>query len=289
MRELVSHDHADLVAVVAVEQRVEQDHPLGRAEPGDVGVGAGGASARVDRVHLPHLDAGRPRQLEHVGPRLPLGERGEVVEQRRQQHRGSRAQERPRNRGSSPRGEPPAAGVPAHDRDYRRPGTPGECGFDRRRLEQIERPAPPRLGDEANGDRPPACEDRQRQPRYRGLCGERRSRDRPAGELPPPGLPARGRQPPACRRDAGETGPRLWPASARERGEHDQFQHRARQRQPCLRPGKARATLDFLAAEIGSRVDVGGLDRALARSEQPGSALRRDHHQQHRTESTYAW
>ena len=56
--ELVGDDDADLVAAVAVEQRVEQHHPLGRPEPGHVGVGGGRPAAGVDRVHLPHLDAG---------------------------------------------------------------------------------------------------------------------------------------------------------------------------------------------------------------------------------------
>ena len=60
--ELVRDDDPHLVAAVAVEQRVEQHHALGRAEPGDVGVGGGRAAARVDRVDLADLDAGRARR-----------------------------------------------------------------------------------------------------------------------------------------------------------------------------------------------------------------------------------
>ena len=47
------------LAAVALEQRVEQHHPLGRPESADVGVRGARPAARVDRVHLAHLDPGR--------------------------------------------------------------------------------------------------------------------------------------------------------------------------------------------------------------------------------------
>ena len=100
--ELVRDDDADLVAAVAVEQRVEQDDALGRPEPGHVGVGGGRPPARVDRVDLPDLDAGRSGQLEHVGARLALGQRREVVEDRVEHDRRERRQPAPPNRPSRP-------------------------------------------------------------------------------------------------------------------------------------------------------------------------------------------
>ena len=107
--ELVRHHHADLVAAVAVEQRVEQDHPLGRPQPGHVGVGGGRPAAGVDRVDLPHLDAGGARQLEHVRARLALGQRREVVEHRVEHDRRERRQ---RARRTAPSRPTPAATTP---------------------------------------------------------------------------------------------------------------------------------------------------------------------------------
>ena len=66
--ELVGDDQADLLAGVAIEQRVEEHDPLGRPQTGDVGVGGGRTTAGVDRVHLPDVTPRRPRrQRQHVG------------------------------------------------------------------------------------------------------------------------------------------------------------------------------------------------------------------------------
>ena len=139
--ELVRDHHADLVAAVAVEQRVEQDDPLGRAEPGHVGVGRGGPAAGVDRVHLPDLDSGRAGQLEHVGPRLALRERREVVEQRiehdRRERRQDRAeQHRARRAPAATTGADSACVTPPPPR----PPPPAGSRLDRRALEQVAAP-----------------------------------------------------------------------------------------------------------------------------------------------------
>ena len=81
--ELVRHDRNDLVLrEPAVEQRVVQRDPAGRAEPGDERVGRRGSSARVGDVDLVHVDADLlAERLDSCGER-PVGERLEAVEQR---------------------------------------------------------------------------------------------------------------------------------------------------------------------------------------------------------------
>ena len=65
--ELVGDDASQLRAVGPAEQVVVEDDPLGRSDPVDIGVQRAHPAARVDAVHLPDVDPGPPRQLEHLG------------------------------------------------------------------------------------------------------------------------------------------------------------------------------------------------------------------------------
>ena len=92
MGQLVCHHHPHLVAAVALEQRVEQDHSLGRAESGHVGVDASGPPAGIHLEYLPHAHPGGLGQLQDVRAHGTRRERGEPVEHRIQNHGSQRAQ-----------------------------------------------------------------------------------------------------------------------------------------------------------------------------------------------------
>jgi len=66
MAELVGDDEPDLVARVAVQQSVEQDDALGRAQAADICVGGGRPAARVDRVDRADAHPRRAGELEHI-------------------------------------------------------------------------------------------------------------------------------------------------------------------------------------------------------------------------------
>ena len=66
MAQLVGDDEPDLVAREIVQQVVVEHDPLAVAEAADVRVGRSRAAARVDPVHLPHVDSGLVRQPQHV-------------------------------------------------------------------------------------------------------------------------------------------------------------------------------------------------------------------------------
>ena len=158
--QLVGHHLALLVARELGQQVVVQDHPLGRAQAGDVGVGGGGAPAGVDLVHLPHLHAGSTRQLQHVGACRAGGQRLEAVEQR-VEHDRPRVQEARRNdhgqrrRRCPPVARPAAHQTPARSRRPPRPSprrwrwtwprpppTPATTGWPGRRRSPAGAPAP---------------------------------------------------------------------------------------------------------------------------------------------------
>ena len=117
--ELVGHHQADLVALVAVDQGVEEDDALGRTQPGDVGVGRGGAPARVHRVDLADADAGLAGQGQDVRAQLTFGQRLEVVEDRVEDHRGQRGQPGAEHHRPGAHRRPPRAREAPRDGDDR--------------------------------------------------------------------------------------------------------------------------------------------------------------------------
>ncbi len=226
VRQLVRDHEPDLIAAVAVEQRVEQDHALGRAEPGDVSVGGRRAPARIDRIDLP--DPARPaatRQLQHVGAGLPFGQRREIVEDRVQDDRRKRAEHGPdRDRAAGGR-QPPVAGVAPHRPRRPRPAPPAiRAASIPVALTRVDAPVPPGLGHQPNPERASAGDRRQRQggsdrataspappgrsARHRSAstaalrqAGRRRTSERRAPPARPPPEPARARA--AAARTAG--------------------------------------------------------------------------------------
>ena len=87
--ELVGDDEPRLGGREVLQQVVVEHDALRVADAGHVGVGGGRAARGVDLVDLADVDAGLLGELEHVGARLALRQRRELVEQRVEHDRPS--------------------------------------------------------------------------------------------------------------------------------------------------------------------------------------------------------
>ena len=223
--QLVRHDDADLVAAVAVEQGVEQHDPLGRAEPGHVGVGRGGAPAGVDRVHLPHLDAGRrARARARRSAFRPRASGVKSLNSGSSTTGASAARRGAERHRAGRRRQPPAARIPPrHRHSGGAAPAAAQRGLDRAALEQIAAQPAPGLRDQPD--------------RHPTLAGDRRQRQR--GSDSPTARPAPVAAPPAAgRSDRRAEPPRRPSHDERERADLDRRAASARARAEAARTAR---------------------------------------------------
>ena len=248
--QLMGHDQADLVTVVTIEQGVEEDHALGRSQPGDVRVGRGRAPARVHRVHLADGDPRVAGQSQDVGAQLALGQRRKVVEDRVQHHGGQRRQPGAEHHGAGAHRRPPPPRKAPCAGDDRGAACRGERRLDNAGLGRIGGPCAPGLGVQAHRHRAAARERAQ---------GQRRQRERqrqPGGGRGASGdRPPRPPTPTPTRPDAPERRGR----PADELRQRDRVDQAARQHQSQLRPCVPPAAVDLVGREVRLHVDADGL------------------------------
>ena len=259
--ELVRDHDPDLVAGVAIEQRVEQHHPLGRPEAGHVGVGGGRAAAGVDLVDLAHARRRRRSASSSTSARVcALGQRREVVEHRVEHDRRER-----RERGARRRTEPAAAG--SHQ--------PLGSGASTATAPARRRRRPARAPIAVDLARSPA------QPPHDCVTSPtaiaRRRESTASGSVG--SVPATARPAPVSAPAATGRGSRAGSAAG-------SVPHRERRAPPGRPPtgpapiaswGRANARAAAISAGLKyvSQVDRGGLDRPLARGQQPRAELGR--------------
>ena len=266
--ELVRDHEPDLIAAVAVEQRVEENHPLSRPEPGYIRVRRRRAATRVDRVHLPHLHPCRARQLDHVVAGLPRRQRCEAVEHRIEHDRPERREHGGDTERAPRHGSPPPARIAPRQRDDEPAARGGQGHPDRRLLEHVEDPPTPRLRDQADLERSAPGQHRERE------AGQGRG-DRQAG-----GRGGGGRGSVAELSEAMRESRRPFD-EGHERG---QVERGAGEPERELPAGEARTPVDLLGCEVRSRLDLVRLDRPRLRREQARPGLGRGERDQQRRE-----
>ena len=270
MREFVRDDDANLVSRVAIQQRVEQHHALGRAEARDVGVGRGRAAARVDRVDLADPDARGVGELEHVVSGLPLGQRREVVEDRVEHDRCERREARADDDRARRGGQPPASRIAAGHGDRGGAGSARDRSRDHIRLGQVRGPAAPGLRGQPDRNRATPGDDRQRQRQHR--AGERQARSGDAADQHRAlvALSEQSRDQVGCVRGGAEP------------------DRRPRERERQLRAREASPARDLIGAEVVAEIDRGGLDLGLPRREHARAGLSRGERRQRRAKIAVA-
>ena len=147
--ELVRDDHLQLRVVGVSQQRVPDDEPASRSEPGDVGVRLDGSPARVGDENGAQRDAGVVRELAQRSREVLVGERLEAVEERLEQQRREQGEDQHgERRADGGRGRPPAR-QPTGERDERRPGGSNERDGDHDGFRVVGQPGAGRLRREA--------------------------------------------------------------------------------------------------------------------------------------------
>ena len=138
MAEFVRQHGLDLAGRQARQQRVVEDHALGRAQAGEVGVGMGRAPAAVHHEQALGAKAAARHQRTHALGKRRIGQRRELVEERgdhgRVEHQHQQLETRPRQPGPKP---PPGAGrthQPQHEGSQRQ----ADRGTEQRALGGVE-------------------------------------------------------------------------------------------------------------------------------------------------------
>ncbi len=259
VRELVRDHRAPLGSLQVVDQGVVEDDPLRGADAVDVRVDRVRAAAGVHPIDLPHVHAGLPRELQHVVPRLSLGQRLEPVEERRENHGREPGQQGAAGGDRDGPRSPPAQPEAAHQGEGGASGQAGEGRADGRGLGPVPEPAAERLCGEARPDRPSVGRDAEWDRHERQGAGEACRGKRPAGCRPRPksleGPPRGGR-----------------PAGGEQRQERPLGGEASDQDQP-LPGGVFPRRLQVGLGEVLALVDANGALDA-ARAEQPGRRLR---------------
>ena len=120
-----------------VQQSVEEHHPLGRAEAGEVGIGMGRAFAAVHHEQAFGLKAAARHQTLHARLQGLVGERLELVEQGRDdgrvEHQHKQVEDHPR----APGPEPPQGAGGAHQPQHQRGNRQADQRTDQRALEHV--------------------------------------------------------------------------------------------------------------------------------------------------------
>ena len=126
------------------EQRVEQHHPLGGAEAGEIGIGMRGAAAAVHHEEALRREAAACHQGLDPLPDRRIGERLELVEERRDdggiEHQHHQLQRGPR----APRPKPPEPSGRRHDPQDQRRQRQADDRADERALDRVGEPEAPR-------------------------------------------------------------------------------------------------------------------------------------------------
>ena len=146
--ELVRHHRAHLVGREVLQQRVVEHHALGVADAVHVGVGAGGAAARVDPVDLPHVDAVLVRKRQDLAAEGRVRQRRELVEERIDDDRPVRHEHGAEHDDGDRAERPPRAREAADQRHQESAAECREHGADAGRLRGVPEPAAPVLGRE---------------------------------------------------------------------------------------------------------------------------------------------
>ena len=125
----------------AREQRVEEHDALGRAEAGEVGVAVARAPGAVHHVQAAGAEAAAREQRLDARRERSVGERAELVEQRRDEGRVDEQHQQVEARPGEPDPEPPQLAHARHQPEHQR---------QQRDAEQRRRPAPAWRGRRAN-------------------------------------------------------------------------------------------------------------------------------------------
>ncbi len=222
--QLVGHHQLRLVRLGGAQQGVVRDDPAGRAEAGDVRVERGRAARGVGDQDVLHPDRVALGEGEQGAAQRARPHRGEAVEHRLHQQRVEEGERDDQQRGHPGGGQPPALRGPLGERVQPVDGGEGERQRQREAAQDVQRPAPPALGDQAvsAADRPDPG--REGQP---GRLAEQDQHRRPAQHF---GRPRAAEQP---------AGPRHQPGPGRGEPEHEGEQQPGRL--PAERPRHLRA------------------------------------------------
>lgn len=156
MAQFVRQHRLDLGGREAREQRVEQHDPLGRAEPGEIRVAVIRALRSVHHEQTARAEtAAREKRIDASGQRR-IAERGEAVEQRRDDRRVSEKQQEIERDPRAPDIQPPLRAhcrhEPKHEDDQGYPERCSDCALSRevgqKQSQRLPVEAEPRLDDE---------------------------------------------------------------------------------------------------------------------------------------------
>ena len=135
VRQLVREDHFDLVVGVGLEQRVRQQDAAGATDADERGVGLAGTVTKAPLEDAAHRRPRLPRQRDEPRRERRTVERPEVVEDRKQPHRGGpdhRDEQRGKQHG---RREPPPLRAHRNQRRHQQRRRYGQHAADHHRLE----------------------------------------------------------------------------------------------------------------------------------------------------------
>ena len=141
MAELVGQHGHHLARAHRLEERVEEDDPLLAEDAGEVGVAVGGAAGGVHDGDPPGAEAGATGQVEDRLLQLPLRERGEPVEDRREDGRVDPGREEAEGGGDAPGPQPPRRAHPLHEPEDRGEDGAAEEGGEGGALQPVEEEA----------------------------------------------------------------------------------------------------------------------------------------------------